>query len=266
VKIAFDRRVGCAFALACIFGLSSCASRNLDGTREESVSVEKQEIQRRASIRMQLAINYYQQGQYKVALDEIKQVLLISSDLADAYAVRALIFMDMGEAALADENFQYALRLAPNNIDYINNYGWFLCQTDREKQGLVYLEKVLKDPVYTMPGKAYNNAGLCSLRLKDTGAAEKYFRQGFKIDPSNPGINANLAKIHFDRGEIEQAQFYINRVIKFDVLTADVLWLAIKIEKRLGDDASVSGLATQLRRRYPNSREFSLLQRGLFNE
>jgi len=55
-------------------------------------------------------------------------------------------------------------------------------------------------------------------------------------------------------------------VIKFDVLTADVLWLAIKIEKRLGDDASVSGLATQLRRRYPNSREFSLLQRGLFNE
>ena len=266
MKTAIGRRVGGMLVLACALVLSACASRNFGADREEAVSSEKQEIQRRASIRMQLAISYYQQGQYKVALDEIKQVLLISSDLADAYAVRALIFMDMGETRLADDNFQYALKLAPNNIDYANNYGWFLCQTDHEKQGLTYLEKVLRDPTYTMPGKAYNNAGLCSLRLKDVASAERYFTQGFRVDPSNPGINANLAKIHFDRGEVDQAQFYINRVIKVDVLTADVLWLAIKIEKRLGDDAAVNGLAMQLRKRYPNSREFGFLQRGLFNE
>ncbi|MFZ6755889.1 type IV pilus biogenesis/stability protein PilW [Undibacterium sp. Ji50W] len=248
--------------------LSACGSKpRLEGEQpEENVSSEKMEMRKRASIRMQLAIDYYKQGQQKVALEEIRQALLISPDLVDGYSVRALIFMDLGEKQLAEENFLYALKLAPGNSDIENNYGWFLCLNGREKQGLAYLDKVIKDPAYGAPGKALNNAGLCSLRLKDPLGAERYFLQGLREDPGSPAINANLAKILFDRGEYSQARFYINRVLKFDVLTADVLWLAIKIEKKMGDEAAVSGLATQLRRRHANSKEYSLYQRGVFNE
>ena len=262
------QRLAISVLLPLIFVLSACASKRLEGERSEgSGSTEIVEVQKRASIRMQLAIGYYQQGQYKVALEEIRQAILISPDLIDAYAVRALIFMDMGEKQLAEDNFLYALKLAPNNSDVSNNYGWFLCQNGREKQGLSYFEKVLKDPVYQSPSKVLNNAGLCSLRLKDVAAAERYFVMGFRSDPSNPGINANLAKVMYDRGDYMQARFYINRVVnKFEVMAADVLWLAIKIEKKMGDDAAVNGLATQLRRRHPGSREYSLFQRGEFNE
>lgn len=247
--------------------LSACASKNLGGAQAEvSISAENAEAQKRASIRMQLAVGYYQQGQHKVALEEIRQVLLIAPELVDAYSVRALIFMDIGEKQLAEDNFLHALKLAPNNPDILNNYGWFLCQNGREKQALDYFEKVAKDQSYQSPAKVLNNAGLCSLRLKDVAAAERYFMLGFREEPGNPSVNANMAKILFDRAEYEQARFYINRVIKSEIMAADVLWLAIKIENKLGDQAAVSGLSTQLRRRHPGSREFALLQRGAFNE
>lgn len=247
--------------------LSACASKSLEGGRpDQNMSAEKQDARKRASIRMELAVGYYQQGQQKVALEEIRQALLIAPDLVDAFSLRALIFMDMGEKQLAEDNFQYALKLAPGNSDIGNNYGWFLCMNGREKQGLVYLENAVKDPAYNAPAKALNNAGLCSLRIKDTLAAERYFMQGLREDAGNPQINANLADVLYKRGEYKQAKFYIGRVLKLDVLAANVFWLAIKIEKKLGDEAAVNSLATQLRRRHPNSTEFSLYQRGVFDE
>ena len=262
-----DWRFERALLISLMLVLAGCVNRGLDAPHETpNASIEKQDVQRRAAIRIQLAVGYYQQGQNKVALEEIRQALLISPDLLDAYAIRALIFMEMGEKKLAEENFLYAMKLAPNDLEIANNYGWFLCQNDREKQGLVLLERALHDSAYPTPAKAYNNAGLCSLRIKDARAAEAYFMQGFRIDPSNPGLNANLARVFFDRGDFSQARFYINRVLKLDVMTVDVLWLAIRIEKKLGDEAIINSLTTQLRRRFPNSREFGLLQRGSFDE
>jgi len=268
VKISQMRQCFVSGALVVLaLSLSACASKNLEGDKpDQNISAEKQDAQKRASIRMQLAVGYYQQGQLKVALEEIRQALLIAPDLVDAFSLRALIFMDMGERQLAEDNFQRAMKLAPGNSDIGNNYGWFLCMNGHEKQGLVYLENAAKDPAYTAPAKALNNAGLCSLRIKDTFAAERYFMQGLHEDAGNLQINANLADVLYRRGEYKQARFYIGRVLKMDVLAANVIWLAIKIEKKLGDEAAVVSLGTQLRRRYPNSNEFSLYQRGVFDE
>lgn len=247
--------------------LSACASQKFEGTQvERNPAAERAKQQERAGIRMQLAVDYYQQGQHKIALEEIRQVLLISPDLADAYSMRALILMDLGEKQDAEENFLRALQLAPNNSEVANNYGWFLCRNGKEKQAIAYFEKVLKDPAYPTPVKALNNAGVCSLKIKDLANAERYFMQGFREQPGNPSINANIAKIFYDKGEFEKAKFYINRVVKAEIMTADVLWLAIKIENKLDDQLAVSSLATQLRRRHPNSPEYGLMQRGAFNE
>lgn len=247
--------------------LSACANQKFEGAQaERNPTVERAKQQDRASIRMQLAVDYYQQGQHKIALEEIRQVLIGSPDLVDAFSMRALILMDLGEKQAAEENFLHALQLAPNNSELANNYGWFLCQNGREKQAIAYFEKVLKDPSYPTPVKALNNAGVCSLRMKDLLNAERYFMLGFREQPSNPSINANIAKIFYDKGEFEKARFYINRVVKAEIMTADVLWLAIKIENKLNDQLAVNSLATQLRRRHPTSPEYGLMQRGAFNE
>lgn len=247
--------------------LSGCGSNPaVSGQNDLPTNSDQTESQKRARIRLQLAIGYYEQRQMPVALDEIKQALLADPNLADAYSVRALIYMNMGENKLAEDNFLQALRLAPNTPDFSNNYGWFLCQTGRERQSIQYFEAAIKNRAYHSPEKALNNAGICSLRLKDNVAAEKYFSQAFQLDPSNPSTNTNLAKIYYDQGDYERARFYIGRVMKADVMTAEVLWQAIKIERKLGDRVAESGLAMQLRRRYPGSLEFAAYQRGAFNE
>lgn len=247
--------------------LAACASKRADMDLDEpSAKIEQVETQKRANLRMQLAVGYYQQGQHKVALEELRQALAIVPDLVDAYSLRALIFMDTNEKQLAEENFQRAMRLAPANLDILNNYAWFLCQSAREKQGIAYFEKILKDPAYTNPVKTLTSAGICSLKINDRVAAEKFLTTAFRMDPANILVSSNLARVYFDKKEYDSAKFHIARVLKAEVMTAEVLWLAIKIEKKVGDEAALVSLTTQLRRRHPGSKEFQLLQRGAFDE
>lgn len=257
-----------ALGLGLLLGVSGCV-----GTRgnnplkaELQTSSDQTDSQKRAQIRLQLAIGYFEQRQMNVALDEVKQALVAEPDLADAYSVRALIYMEMGETTLAEENFQTALRLAPNNPDVSSNYGWYLCQNGRAAQSIAYFDAALKNRTYQSPSKALNNAALCSLKLKDDVAAERYLLQAFQLEPGNLGTNLNLAKIYYSKKDYIKARFYIGRATKDDSVSADALWLGIKIEHKLGDRAAEASLVTQLRRRHPNSSEYATFQRGAFDE
>lgn len=258
-----------ALCLAIAFALGGCASggsRGTDAQGELRTLSDQTDLQKRANIRLQLAIGYFERGQMPVALDEIKQALQIYPDFGDAYSLRALVYMTMGENKLADDNFSRAIRLSPNDPDLANNYGWFLCQNGREKESIAYFESALKSRTYQSPGKALHNAGVCSVKLKDPQAAEKYFLQAFKFDPANLSTSAHLGKIYYDRGDYARARFYIGRASKAENAGPDVIWLAIKTEHKLGDRVGEAGLVSQLRRRHPDSPEYAAYQRGAFDE
>ena len=229
-------------------------------------STDQSELQRRAQIRLQLAVGYYGQGEMATALDEVKQALQIDPNFADAHSVRGLILMDMGESRLAEDSFQRAIKLMPNNPDFANNYGWFLCENGRERESLAYFETALKSRSYASPAKAMNNLGVCSMRLGDLPAAERYFNQAFQADPSNLDANLNLARLYYNRGDFQRARFYVGRVMRGDDAGAAALWMAIKVERKLGNQDAASSLSNQLRRRYPDSREYAALARGAYDE
>lgn len=252
-----------AITAALLGGCSSVPSQDAGGVQTFS---DQTDVRRSAHIRLQLAVGYFQQGQLNIALDEIKQSLQIDPGFADAYSMRGLIYMEMGELRLAEESFREALRLTPGNPDFSNNYGWFLCQTGREKESIAYFEAALQKRTYQSPAKALNNAGVCSLKQNNVAAAEQYLKQAFQIEPGNPETNANLALVHQKQGDNQNARFYINRVLKSEDLSSRVLWTAIKVERALGDRAAENSLATQLRRRYPKSPEFAAYMRGAFDE
>jgi len=44
------------------------------------------------------------------------------------------------------------------------------------------------------------------------------------------------------------------------------LWLGIKVEQKLGNADSVEQLASQLRKRFAQSKELTWFERGAFNE
>lgn len=264
--MTYLRIIVCSIFSVVLLLVSGCATPRFVSESDARAAADSPDVRRRISLRMQLAVEYYQAGQLQSALEEVRQVLLVSPNTASAYSLRALIQMDLNDTEHAEQNFQYAMKLEPKNSDVLNNYGWFLCQTNREKESIALFERVLSDRMYATPVKAMINAGVCSLRLKDIRNAERYFMLGYQEQPNNPSINANLAKIFFDRAQYEKARLYIQKVIKDEIFAADVLWLAIKIDSKLGDQSSVANLGTQLRRRHPNSKEFALFQKGAFNE
>jgi type IV pilus assembly protein PilF len=270
VKI-MKRHTGLNIAALVLFlaaALSGCASSSSQGGSQADLltASDQTELQKRAQIRLQLAIGYYAQNQMSTALDEVKQALVIDPNLADAYSMRGLIYMDLREPRLAEENLQRAIKLAPNNPDFQNNYGWFLCSNGREKESIGYFEAAAKNRLYQSPAKALNNAGSCSLKMRDFAAAERYLTEAFQSDPGNLDTNTNLARLYYARADYTRARFYIARVIKGEALSAEALWTAIKIDRKLGDRTGENSMATQLRRRYPNSPEFASYLRGAFDD
>jgi len=264
-------RVGWAIAFG--VALAGCAGPgnppapgSRDATSIIPESSEESEVQRRARIRLELASKYYQQGNFTVALDELRQALETDPNYAAAYGMLGLVYMDLGERARAEDSFQHGLRLRPNDSDLNNSYGWFLCQTGREKQSLEYFTRALADPLYRTPAKPLHNAGICSLRLGDEAGAEKYFQRAFQVDPSNAVAMLNLGQLYLKRGDAERAHFYAQRLLSTYEPTAPALWLALKVERALGKHAGEASLAMRLRRLFPDSREAGLLQAGNFND
>ena len=57
----------------------------------------------------------------------------------------------------------------------------------------------------------------------------------------------------------------MSRYNKLVTPTSESLWLALRIERRLGERVQEQAFANQLRRRYPESPEYQALQRGQFD-
>lgn len=271
-RLALCRRLG--WALAFGVALAGCAGPGapaLPSSSRSAASVipestEETEQRRRARIRLELASKYYQQGNYTVALDELRQALEVDPGYAPAYGMLGLVYMDLGDRDRAEDSFQRALQLRPNDPDLNNGYGWFLCQTGREQRSIEFFERALRDPLYRTPAKPLHNAGICSLRLGDEAQAEKYFLRAFEVDPSNAIAMLNLGELYLRRADLDRARFYAQRLVTTYEPTAPALWLALKVEHARGNRDSEASLATQLRRRFPGSREAGLLEAGNFRD
>lgn len=220
----------------------------------------------RAKIHTELGAMYFQGGNMAVALEELKIAMEADSGYAPAYSVRGLVRTFLRETEAADEDFRRALRLAPEDPEINNNYGWFLCQNGKEKQSIAYFLNAIKNPLYATPDRAYTNAGGCALRAGDMEAAERYLNQAIRMSRDG-GILARveLANLNYRRGTLEEARRLINEALQgMEPASPDALWLALRIDRKLGNRQSESAFASQLRSRYPGSREYQEFLKGNF--
>jgi type IV pilus assembly protein PilF len=224
------------------------------------------DARKRAVIRLQLAASYYQKAQFSIAFEEVQRALQLDSNYADAYGLLGLINMDLGKRSEAEANFQRALQLDGENPEILNNYGWFLCQTGRERQSIEYFKRAASSKTYATPAMPMQNAGLCLLRVKDPKGAEEYFKRSFELDAANPVPKYQLARLYLSSRQIERARFYYGLLPRGQEANAEVLWLGVRIARADGDVRTEQQLAMDLRRRFPDSREAAALRREAFDE
>jgi type IV pilus assembly protein PilF len=71
----------------------------------------------------------------------------------------------------------------------------------------------------------------------------------------------------YRRGDYDRARFYIRRVnLQRELSNAQTLWLAARVEKKLGNPRGVDEFGAQLKSRYPNSPESLAYERGRFDD
>src|SRR6266508_3683991 len=212
----------------------------------------------------QLAGAYYQRGNLGVALAEARTAVAADSGYAPAYNVLGLVYGDLREKDLAEEALQRSLRMNPNDPDANHNYAWFLCENKREEESIRYFLMAVRHPLYATPQKSYAMAAVCAMRKNNERDAHDYLERALKLDPNYYPALIDLAQLKYRRGELDAARSLTGRYNKLAEPTAESLWLALRIERRLGDSSTVTNYANQLRRRFPGSKEYQELQKGRF--
>ena len=236
------------------------------GRAEIMTESDEPDSRKRARIRLELAANYFQQGQTRVALDELKQALATDPTYVDAHNLRGLVYMRLNDNALAEESFRRAMTLNPRDGDVLHNYGWLLCQQTRYSESSAMFARAIATASYGGQAKTLMAQGICQVNAGQTTEAERSLLSSYELDPGNPRTGYYLANLLFQRGDLPRAQFYIRRLNNSDLANSETLWLGIKVERKLGNREAMLQLADQLKKRFGQSREAAAYEKGAFNE
>jgi len=257
VKTSARKGIVCLLLLA----LSACATQEIS---QGGLPVEKPQTNalQGARIHTELAGEYYARGQMGVAIEEVNEALRSDPNYAPAYNVLGLVYMDLREYKLAEENFERAIKLAPNDSDSHHNYGVFLCQHRRgqEAEAVRHFLAAIKNPLYATPDKSYVQAGMCSQQRGIDKDAIEFFQKALLIQPAQTQALLGLAQVHYKSGDLVAAKYALARHAQTATPTAESLWLGLRIERKSGDANAEASYAYQLQKRFPNSKEAIALQ------
>lgn len=214
-----------------------------------------------ARIHTELGAGYYAQNQVKIALEEFTLATKIDPGYSMAYNGLGLVYGALGEDTKAESNFRRAIQLEPTNSESRNNYGSFLCSRERVDESIVQFMEAVKNPLYATPGVAYMNAGICAMKKQNYDSAQLYLQKALQVQPLLYQASYQLARIHFERAQYSQARQYLVDGLRV-YTTPEMLWLAVRVERLLGDRNAEASYALQLRQNYPNSEQTKALMSG----
>lgn len=263
-------RAAAICGLACL--LAACAqgpvtTTSTTASRDTSPAAEQADPERRAQVRLELAGLYFGRGQSEIALNELNQALAAKPDLPEAYSLRGLIYASLGDARQAESSFKRALDYNPRDADVMHNYAWFLCQQRRFDDAQAQFDAAIAQPLYRDAVRTWMAQGVCQARAGRWPEAERSLVKSYELDPANPFTAFSLSEVLLRRGELERARFYIRRVNNQpQQANAQSLWLAAKVERRLGDLPAMQDLGRQLRERFPQSAEALQYEQGRFDD
>jgi type IV pilus assembly protein PilF len=231
-------------ATACLLAaiLAGCASSQAVKERHEA-----------AVYNTELGIAYMRRGELAVAQRKLDRAERENPDDPDVHSARALLYARLREPRKADREFREALRLAPQNPDFQNNYAVYLCSAGRTDEGVKRFIEAARNPLYLTPALAYTNAGVCLRSAHRYPQAARMFRAALAVAPDYAQAAWQLADLDFSRGKLAEARTEIHDFLASYSETPDLLLLAVKVTRAQGDELDAALYAHRLQLDYPGS-------------
>lgn len=242
--------------LALILVLSPLVQAN------EDLSADEQ----RAATRTSLASEYYRRGAYAVAIEEGKKALESVANYAQALNVLAVSYVALKDDVKGRMYFDLAVKAAPKDSDINQNFGTFLCERGDYKAGLARYDIVLSNTLYATPELTLIAAANCSLQAGDKALARQYFDRASKQRTNNLSVKFQVANYLLSEGDLAPAkQLFIEVLRAVSKAPPELLWLGVRIERKIGNKEAELRYANELKRNHPDSVEATKLMTGQYD-
>lgn len=161
----------------------------------------------------------YLANNYNVALEHYSQAIMLEPTQAEYYTGRALVQLD---PIKAKEDFQTGLRLKPEDLVILHNFGLFLIKIKEFQNALIIFERIVRvSPTHI---EALAQSGFVYQQLNLQEKAIEYFDKALAIEQNATEILNNKAVSFYKLHKIEEARDYFQKAIAADNNNAEAYY------------------------------------------
>ncbi len=208
-----------------------------------------------AELNYQLGVRYFQNEKFDLAKDRLTLAIKLNPKMAKAYSTLAMTYESLDNLRLATANYEQAVKVAPRDFEIQNTYAVFLCRQRDYDGAKTHFEKAAEHPENDNAERTLTNAGLCMAQKPDVAESERLFRKALEIRGTYGEALLQLCLLKYQQLDYLAARAFLQRFMSSNPTTAGVLYLAVEIESRLGNDSGRTEYVNQLLREFPKSPE-----------
>ncbi|MEC7528710.1 MAG: type IV pilus biogenesis/stability protein PilW [Pseudomonadota bacterium] len=234
--------------LSAIIFTSGCVSNSQSGLYGGNFDHEEA-----AKTRMSLGLTYLQNNNYTQAKKNLDKALEFNPRSADVQFAMAYYYQLVGDNLRAEEYYETAIDLAPNNGDIANSYGAFKCQNGEYEKAKAYFFDAINNRLYANAAQTYENLALCAQSQGKLDEAIGYFQDALKHQPARGKSLFLLSELYTVSEQWELAESTLRKYVRVAKVTPDSLWLAYEIAKGKGDLETAKGYGEMMMSLFPES-------------
>lgn len=214
---------------------------------------------RASQLNAELALGYLNQGDLQQAKAKVEKALVQDRRNALANNIQGVVLQRLGDPDEAGKHFRRAVELAPDEPEYSNAYGVFLCEQKRYDEGILQFLDVARNPLYRSPALAHENAANCALQAGKVGIAESNFVRALEIQPRFASAQLSLAQLQSKEGRPVEAMDSLQTLERYAPSSPESLALGARVASRLGNSDVASSYVKKLQISFPNSYQAKVL-------
>jgi choline-sulfatase len=183
------------------------------------------------------AIRAIDEGNDKLALDKIDELIEVDPTNPEAYAHKARVFLTMNDYARARVAYEKLLQVDPKNSGAFFHLGNIAQAEEKPGEALGYYGKALE--VFPDSPEALANIGSLLLTVGKTDSALAVLDRAYGIEPRNPVTLINLGLAYIVKEAPDSALVYFRKALKIEPDNVKALsnCAAIFISKGMADSA-----------------------------
>jgi len=167
------------------------------------------------------ALDFFEQGQYDKAIQQIEKAIQKSPGNPDLYSTKGVFLHRMNDVTQAVEAYKKALKVAPDHTFSHYNLGLIYMKQNRVLQAIQEWEAVIKAKPDDVD--AIFNIAVALSHMGKSHQAIPFYCKVVQIAPEHVQAHQNLGVIYRDEGDFSKAKHHLRKLQELDSTYLEVV-------------------------------------------